>query len=59
MATITIKKPEKKIIDWIHPHSENVMLEEYCNEMQAAEDSGFISFEEHKKNMNQWLITKL
>jgi len=27
--------------------------------MQAAENSGFVCFEEHKKNMNQWLTTKL
>ncbi|MCL1969334.1 MAG: hypothetical protein FWF65_08265 [Bacteroidetes bacterium] len=59
MATATINKPKKKTIDWINPHSEKVTLEEYRSEMQAAENSGFISFEEHKKNMNQWLTTKL
>jgi len=59
MATITINKPKKKIVDWINPHSEKVTLEEYRSEMQAAENSSFISFEEHKKNMNQWLTAKL
>jgi hypothetical protein len=59
MATITISKPKKKIIDWINPHPEKVTLEEYHSEMQVAENSSFISFEEHKKNMNQWLTTKL
>jgi len=49
-----------KKIDWINPQSEySVTLEEYRNEMLAAENSGFISFEEHKKNMNKWLATKL
>jgi hypothetical protein len=59
MTTTTINKPKEKIIDWINPHPKNVTLEEYRSEMQAAENSGFISFEEHKKNMNQWLTTKL
>ena len=59
MVTATMNKPKKKVIDWINPHSENVTLEEYRNEMLAAENSGFIDFEEHKKNMNQWLTTKL
>jgi len=59
MATATLDKPKKKIIDWINPHAEKVTLEEYRTEMQASENSGFISFEEHKKNMNQWLTTKL
>ena len=57
METATLDKPKKKIIDRENPYSERVTLEEYCNEMQAAENSGFISFEEHKKNMNQWLTT--
>jgi len=59
MGIVTLDKKEKTIIDWVNPHSEKVTLEEYCNEMQAAENSGFIGFEEHKKNMNQWLTTKL
>jgi hypothetical protein len=59
MATVTLNKPKKKIIDWIDPYLEKVTLEEYRSEMQAAENSGSISFEEHKKNMNQWLTTKL
>jgi len=59
MATVTLNKSKEKIIDWINPHSDKVTLEEYRSEMQAAEDSSFISFEEHKKNMNQWLTTKL
>ena len=59
MATATLDKPKKKILDWTNPHSEKVTLDEYRTEMQAAENSGFISFEEHKKNMNQWLTAKL
>jgi hypothetical protein len=59
MATATLDKPKKREIDWINPHSEEVTSEAYCREMLAAENSGFISFEEHKKNMNQWLTTKL
>ena len=35
-----------------------VHFEEYQSEMQAAENSGFISVEEHKKNMNKWLKAK-
>jgi len=27
--------------------------------MRDAEKSDFISFEDHKKNMNKWLATKL
>ena len=59
MQTATLNKPKKKTIDWINSYSEKVTLEEYRSEMQAAENSEFISFEEHKKNMNQWLTTKL
>ena len=59
MATITLDKPKEKNIDWINPQSNKVTLEEYRNEMQVAENSDFISFEEHKKNMNQWLAAKL
>ena len=60
MATATLGNPKTKTQDWYNPpHSEKVTLEEYIIEMQAAENSGFISFEEHKKNMNQWLTTKL
>jgi len=56
MATAVLDKPKVKTIDWVNPHSEYaVTLEEYRNEMQAAENSGFISFEDHKKNMNKWL----
>ena len=59
MTTVTINKPKEKRIDWINPHPKNVTLEDYRSEMEAAENSGFISFEEHKKNMNQWLTAKL
>jgi len=59
MATIILDKPNEKIIDWINPRSDEITLEEYRREMQAAEKSDFISFEEHKKNMNQWMATKL
>ena len=60
MATTTINKPKEKTINWINPHpKKDVTLKEYRSEIQAAENSGFISFEEHKKNMNQWLTTKL
>ena len=60
METTVLNKPTINIIDWISPHSGNtVTLEAYRNEMKAAEDSGFISFEEHKKNMTAWLTAKL
>ena len=59
MEAVTLDKPKEKNIDWINPHPNKVTLEEYRNEMQAAENSGFISLEEHKKNMNQWLTMKL
>ncbi|MDR2971756.1 MAG: hypothetical protein LBU83_07520 [Bacteroidales bacterium] len=59
MTTATINKPKEKTIDWVNPHPKDITLEEYRSEMQTAENSGFISFEEHKKNMNQWLTTKL
>jgi len=59
MASETLNITKKRTIDWINPSTEKVTLEEYRNEMQAAENSGFISFETHKKNMNKWLATKL
>jgi hypothetical protein len=59
MSTTTLNKTNKKVIDRTNPHSEKVTLEEYYSEMRAAENSGFISFENHKKNMNQWLTAKL
>ena len=60
MATIILDKQKVNPIDWINPHSQqDISLEEYRSEMQAAENSGFISFEDHKKNMNKWLATKL
>ena len=60
MATTVLHKPKTKTIDWINPLMEyTVTLEEYCNEMKSAENSGFISFEDHKKNMNKWLTAKL
>ena len=59
MSTVTLDKSGKKIIEFEPSDSEKVTIEEYRNEMQSAENSGFISFEEHKKNMTQWLTTKL
>ena len=59
MSTVTLDKSGKKIIEFETSDSEKVTIEEYRNEMQSAENSGFISFEEHKKNMTQWLTTKL
>ena len=59
MLTETLKEPKKKTDDWINPYSKKATLEEYRNEMQAAENSDFISFEDHKRNMNKWLTTKL
>jgi len=59
MATTTLEKPKKKVIDWINPHSDGVTLEEYRSEMQSAENTEFISFEDHKKNMNKWIARKL
>jgi len=58
MVTATLNKPKKRVIDWINPHLEKVTIEEYRSEMQAAENSGFVCFEEHKKNMNQ-IIKKI
>jgi len=60
MTTTALEKSKVKTIDWINPSSEyTVTLDEYRSEMQAAENSGFIRFEEHKENMNKWLATKL
>ena len=60
MATTVLNEPKVKTTDWVNPNSEHrVTLEEYRIEMQAAENSGFISFEDHKKNMNKWLTEKL
>ena len=59
MEVTTLNKPKKKNIDWINPHSEEVTLEEYRNEMQVAENADFIRFEDHKSNMNTWLKAKL
>ena len=49
MTTAIVSKTKRKSIDWINPNSEKVKLEEYQSEMQEAENSGFISFEEQKK----------
>jgi len=59
MQITTLKKQKEKIVNWITPQSEKTTIEEYLSEMKVAENSGFISFEEHKKNMNQWLTEKL
>jgi hypothetical protein len=59
MTTAILSKPKKRSIDWINPNLDKVKLEDYQSEMQAAENSGFISFEEHKNNMNKWLTAKL
>jgi len=59
MQTTTLEKPKEKVVNWITPQSEKPTIEEYRSEMKVAENSGFISFEEHKKNMNQWLTEKL
>ena len=60
MATTALNKPKVKTTDWVKPNSKyRVTLEEYRVEMQAAENSGFVSFEDHKKNMNKWLTEKL
>ena len=61
MITAVLNRPKEHIeVDWITPQEDHrVTLEEYRNEMQIAENSGFISFEDHKKNMNQWLTEKL
>jgi len=60
MATAVLNKSQQQSIDLVNPHSANrVTLEEYRNEMTAAEKSGFISFEKHKQNMKQWLAAKL
>jgi len=60
MGTTVLNKSKTNIIDWVDPQSKyNVTLEEYREEMTAAENSGFVSFEDHKKNMSQWLAKKL
>ena len=60
MQPVLLNKPTEKLIDWVNSHLEHeITLEEYRKEMQLAENSGFIHFEDHKKNMNKWLETKL
>jgi hypothetical protein len=60
MTVVVAKKPKEKTIDWINPNlTYTVTMDDYRNEMMAAENSGFITLEEHKKNMNQWMTTKL
>jgi hypothetical protein len=61
MATVVLKTPVKEEnIDWIDPAvNVNITLEDYRKETKEAELSGFISFESHKKNMNEWLAKKL
>jgi hypothetical protein len=60
MSTATISKPEQRVIDWISPDpAVEVSLEEYRAEMQSAENSGFISLEEHRNNMTKWIAEKL
>jgi len=60
IATLNKPKVTRNSIDWVNPHIEyTATLEEYREEMQSAENSGFISFEDHKKNMNKWLEMKL
>ena len=50
MPTTTLNKSEKRIIDWTNSRPEEVTLE-YRNEMQTAENSSFVCFEDYKKNM--------
>jgi hypothetical protein len=60
MATATLSKPKRKTVDWVNPQPEcSVTLEEYRSEIQLAEKSSFVSLEDHKKSMNQWLAEKL
>jgi hypothetical protein len=60
MQVATINKTDKKVIDWITPDSHaEVTLEDYRAEMQSAENSGFISLEEHRNNMTKWIAEKL
>jgi hypothetical protein len=56
METTVSKKTKEKTTDWINPElTHAVSLEEYRTEMLDIEKSVFISFEDHKKNINQWL----
>ena len=55
MLIETLNKPKKKP----NEYPKEITLEEYRNEIQAAENADFISFEDHKKNMNKWLEMKL
>ena len=65
MAKTALKKPKKtkkptRIVDWVNPHPEYVVtMEEYRNEMRTSETSGLIRFEDHKKNMKEWMERKL
>ena len=60
METAVLNRIEKKNTDRnLHSEKHCVTLEEYRNEMRSAEQSGFISLEAHKKNMNQWLATRV
>ena len=50
---------EKKEIDWVSPSDVKVTLDDYRNEMYAAEHSGDISYEQFKTNMHQWMTRNL
>jgi hypothetical protein len=56
MATAVLNKPQRREIDWTSPlkDGEVVTLEDYRAEIRAAENSGFISFEQFQSDMNQW-----
>ena len=62
MALLTKNKifVEKKEIDWVSPYSDvKVTLEDYRNEMYAAERSGDITNEEFQANMHKWMMQNL
>jgi hypothetical protein len=59
MPAKTLNKSKEKTNNWINSHPKEATLEEYRSEMQVAENADFISFEDHKKNMNKWLAIKL
>jgi len=49
----------KKEIDWVSPSDVKVTLDDYRNEMYAAERSCDISYEQFKTNMHQWMTRNL
>ncbi|GHT32285.1 hypothetical protein FACS18945_2070 [Bacteroidia bacterium] len=62
MTTATIRlKPTvtAQKINWTQPAEKAATVEEFREMIRESENGKFISFEQHHKNMNEWLRNHL